>query len=144
MLNKQNFCWLKQRPELCVGNICILWSQIIPYISETITEGVTGYSSPEAVDDVGVMGVEVSRQGTPQGHRQSDGPVRRVVDPRPGGEDGARHQDDSVEVRLSDHGAVHQVLHTGRPHTLQQCNIIFSSGLQSGNKKNLLIFQNLL
>ena len=37
--------------------------------------------SPEAVPDVGVMGVQVSRQGTTQGHGQSDGPVRRVVDP---------------------------------------------------------------
>ena len=54
--------------------------------------------SPEAVPDVGVMGVQVSWQGTTQGHGQSDGPVRRVVDPRPGGEHGAGHQDDAVEV----------------------------------------------
>ena len=65
------------------------------------------------------MGVEVSRQGAPQGHGQSDGSVRRVVDPRPGGEHGAGHEDDAVEVGLSDHGAVDQVLHAGRPHSLQ-------------------------
>ena len=87
--------------------------------------------SPEAVPDVGVMGVQVSRQGTAQCHGQSHGPVRRVVDPRPGGEHGAGHEDDAVEVRLSDHGTVDQVLHTGRPHSL------------CGNK-NFLIFRGIL
>ena len=66
------------------------------------------------------MGVEISWEGTAQGHGQSDGRVGRVVDPGPGGEDGARHEDDAVEVRLSDHGAVHQVLHTSRSHSLQR------------------------
>ena len=81
------------------------------------------------------MGVEVSWQGAAQGHGKPYGPLRRVVDPRPGGEDGAGHEDDPVEVRLSDHGAVYQVLHTGRPHSLQHWALQHCQG----TNRNLLI-----
>ena len=97
--------------------------------------------SPEAVSDVGVVGVQVSREGTAQGHGQSHRPVRRVVDPGPGGEDRARHEDYPVEVGLSDHGAVHQVLHTGRPHALQHQLLV---RIESGNKKEFTHFSKLV
>lgn len=117
LLNKQNFCWPKQRPELR-SKLSKLWSPSFWVgLSDCLPPLLK--CSPEAVSDVGVVGVQVSREGTAQGHGQSHRPVRRVVDPGPGGEDRARHEDDPVEVGLSDHGAVHQVLHTGRPHALQ-------------------------
>ena len=65
-----------------------------------------------------MVGVEVGGQGAAQLPGEAHGGVGGVVDPRPGGEHGARHEDDSLEVRLSDHGTVHQILHTCSSNTL--------------------------
>ena len=80
---------------------------------------------PETVQDVGVVGVEVGGQGAAQLPGEAHGGVGGVVDPRPGGEHGARHEDDAVEVRLPDHGAVHQVLHAGRAHSLHNRHVSY-------------------
>ena len=65
-----------------------------------------------------MVSVQVGGQGAAQLLGQLDGVLRGVVHPGPGGEHGARHEDHPLEVRLSDHRAVHQILHTGRAHTL--------------------------
>ena len=72
-----------------------------------------------------MVGVEVGGQGAAQLPGEAHGGVRGVVDPRPGGEHGARHEDDAVEVRLPDHGAVHQVLHAGRAHSLHNRHVSY-------------------
>ena len=69
-----------------------------------------------------MVGVEVGGQGAAQLPGQLHGVLRGVVNPGPGGEHGARHEDHPLEVRLADHGAVHQVLHTGRAHALGRHN----------------------
>ena len=71
-----------------------------------------------------MVSVKVGRQGAAQGRGQPHRPVRGVVDPGPGGEHRARHEDHSVEVRLADHGAVDQVLHAGGPHSLRYLNLL--------------------
>ena len=96
---------------------------------------------PEAVHDVGVVSVEVGRERTAQGSGQPRRPVWRVVDPRPGGEHRARHQDHPLEVRLPDHGAVDQVLHAGGPHPLQHLHL--NTGSNAGYP-NLLLFMGIL
>ena len=76
------------------------------------------HSSPEAVQYVGVMSVEVSRQRTPQLLGELHRGLRGVVHPGPGGEHGPRHEDDPLEVRLADHRTMDQVLDTSSPNTL--------------------------
>ena len=70
-----------------------------------------------------MVGVEVGGQGAAQLPGEAHGGVGGVVDPRPGGEHGARHEDDAVEVRLPDHRAVHQVLHARRAHPLHNSQV---------------------
>ena len=64
------------------------------------------------------MGVEVGGQRAAQLPGQLDRGVRGVVHPGPGGEHGARHQDDSLKVRLTDHRRVDKILHTSGSDTL--------------------------
>ena len=64
------------------------------------------------------MSVEVSRERTPKLPGQLHRRVRGVVHPGPGREHGARHQDDPLEVRLSDHRRMDKILYTRSSNTL--------------------------
>ena len=64
------------------------------------------------------MSVEVSRERTPKLPGQLHRRVRGVVHPGPGREHGARHQDDPLEVRLSDHRRMDKILYTRSSNAL--------------------------
>ena len=106
-------------------------------------------SSPETVQYVGVMSVEVSRQRTPQLLGELHRGLGGVVHAGPGREHGPRHQDHSLEVGLADHRTVDKVLHTCSPHTLKYLNFnssftifltVIRCNLQFSHNETFLVF----
>ena len=136
LLNKQNFCWLKQRPELCVENICILWSQIIAYISETITEGVRAHRRQS------MMLVWWVWRSAGRGHPKATASLTALS----AGLltlDQEEKMEPDMRMTLWKWDCLIMGLCT-RYSTLAAptpCNIIFSSGFQSGNKKIYSFFK---
>ena len=79
--------------------------------------------TPEAVQYVGVVSVEVSRQRTPQLLGELHRGLCGVVHAGPGREHGPRHQDHTLEVRLADHRTVDKILDTCSPNTLKYLKV---------------------